>query len=706
MTSKFNYRFLALIATGSFLTSCMNDHSSITPPKARIEHKELSIHGDVRIDNYYWLNQRENPEVIAYLEAENQYTHSLMAHTEPLQEQLYLEMTGRIPQNDATVPVFSNGYYYYTRYAEGKEYPIYCRKKEALSVPEEIMLDVNELAEGHSYFHVGSLEVSEDNRLLAYSVDTVSRRIYDIFFKDLVSGTLLPDIIRRTGGNLVWASDSKTLFYGTKDESLRPEKIWRHLLGHEQEEDVLAYHEEDVTFNTYVFKSKSKKYLMIGSGSTLTDEYRILEADNPTGDFRVFQPRRHDLKYQVAHSGDQFYIRTNDRAVNFRLMKTAEFSTGIENWKEVIPHRDDVLIEGFDVFTDFLAIEERKGGLTALRIYDGKGLDDYLQFTEQAYSIALDDNPEMDSDWVRYNYTSLTTPLSVYDYDIKTRRHDLKKMQEVPGGYDPGAYFTERIFATAEDGTQVPVTLVYRKDLRADDGNPCLLYGYGSYGASMDPWFNPVRLSLLDRGFIYAVAHIRGGQEMGRKWYDDGKLMHKKNTFTDFIACGEMMIRQGYTSKEQLYAMGGSAGGLLIGTVINLRPDLFRGVIAAVPFVDVVTTMLDESIPLTTSEYDEWGNPNDPEYYRYMLSYSPYDNVQAVDYPAMLVTTGLHDSQVQYWEPAKWVARLRVMKTDQRPLLLWTNMDYGHGGASGRFQRYRETALEYAFLLDQEGISQ
>ncbi len=687
------------------MTACMEQKQPLPEaPRARVEPKELLIHDDLRTDPYYWLNQRENPEVIAYLEAENQYTRSVMAHMEPLQQELFEEMTGRIPQDDETVPYFENGYYYYTRYVQGREYPIHCRKQGSLDAPEEIILDVNQLAEGHSYCHVGGLEVSEDNRLLAYAVDTVSRRIYTIYFKDLVTGELRSDIIRNTGANLAWANDSRTLFYATKDESLRPEKIWRHTLGMSQEYDFLAWHETDVTFNTYVYKSKSRKYLLIGSTSTLTDEYRILEADDPGGSFRVFQPRRRDLKYQIAHAGDRFYIRTNDQAVNFRLMEAPEGNTGIGNWKEVIPHREDALLEGFDVFNGFLAIEERKDGLTALRIFDGKGRDEYLDFSEQAYSVSLDHNPEMESKIVRYNYTSLTTPNSVYDFHTDSGKHELKKMQQIPGGYDPDGYATERIFTTAPDGVKVPVTLVFSKKLRQEDGNPCLLYGYGSYGASMDPWFNPVRLSLLDRGFIYAVAHIRGGQEMGRKWYEDGKLFNKKNTFTDFIACGEMLLERGYAAFGHLYAMGGSAGGLLIGAAVNMRPDLFTAVIAAVPFVDVVTTMLDESIPLTTSEYDEWGNPNDPDYYRYMLSYSPYDNVQPVDYPAMLVTTGLHDSQVQYWEPAKWVAKLRTVKTDQNPLLLWTNMDYGHGGASGRFERYRETALEYAFLLNQEGI--
>ena len=673
-------------------------------PVAKIEVKQLTIHNHTRQDDYFWLNQRENPEVIAYLEAENAYTKSMMAHTDALQEKLFIEITGRIKQTDISAPYRENGYYYYTRYEEGKEYPVYCRKRGSLEAMEEILLDVNQLAEGHSFYDIASLQVSEDNRILAFSADTVSRRIYTIYFKDLVTGQLFPDVIKNTSGNLTWANDNLTLFYSTKDESLRSDKIWKHRLGEDAAGNSLVYHEEDVTYNTHIYKSKSRKYLIIGSNSTLSDEYRILEANDPDGMFTVFQPRQRGLEYSIAHSGDRFYIRTNHEAVNFRLMETPENMTGIGNWKEVIAHREDVLLEDFDVFSGFLAIQERKNGLKTLRIFNGADIDYYLDFEEQAYTVTLGDNAELETEMVRYNYTSLTTPNSVYDFNTRTRQSELKKRQEVEGGYDPDDYFTERIMADAEDGTKIPVSMVYRKDLKKDGNVPVLLYGYGSYGYSMDPYFSSVRLSLLDRGFIYAIAHIRGGEEMGRKWYDDGKLLNKKNTFTDFIACGEYLISNGYTTPGHLYAMGGSAGGLLVGAVVNMRPDIFNGVIAAVPFVDVVTTMLDESIPLTTAEYDEWGNPNDPVYYKYMLSYSPYDNIREMSYPALLVTTGLHDSQVQYWEPAKWVAKLRVTKTDTNPLYLWTNMDYGHGGASGRFERYKETALEYSFLLDLERI--
>jgi oligopeptidase B len=675
-------------------------------PLAKIEKKELKIHGDTRVDNYYWLNQRENPEVISYLEAENAYTKAMMAHTDAFQENLYNEMVGRIKQQDETVPVFENGYYYYVRYEEGKEYPVYCRKQGSLASPEEVLLNANQLAEGHAYYQVGSYEVSEDNKLLAYSVDTVSRRIYTIYIKDLSTGQLLPDKISNNTGNLTWAKDNRTLFYSTKDESLRSDKIWKHRLGSPDGTDQLIYHEKDETFNTFISKSKTRRFLFIGSSSTMSDEYRYLDAGNPDGEFTVFQPRQRGLEYNIEQSGERFYIRTNYQAENFRLMESPLDKTGLENWKEVIPHRTDVLLENFDVYDGFLALQERKNGMKTVRIFDGAGLDFYLDFKEPAYMVTLGDNSDYNSKIVRYNYTSLTTPMSVYDYDTKTGKSELLKRQEVVGGYNPDDYVTERMMAPALDGTLVPVSIVYRKDLKRDGKVPLLLYGYGSYGYSTDPYFSSTRLSLLDRGFIFAIAHIRGGEEMGRKWYEDGKLLNKMNTFTDFIACGEYLVKQGYTTPGHLYAMGGSAGGLLVGTVLNMRPDLFNGMIAAVPFVDVVTTMLDESIPLTTGEYDEWGNPNDSTYYRYMLSYSPYDNVVAANYPALLVTTGLHDSQVQYWEPAKWVAKLRVTKKDNNPLYLMINMDYGHGGASGRFQRYREIALEYAFLLDLEGIKQ
>ena len=670
-------------------------------PIAEKIKKELSLHGDTRIDNYYWLNDRDGPKVIEYLEAENSYREKVMAHAAGLQEKLYEEIVGRINKTDLSVPYFLNGYFYYTRYEEGMEYPLHCRKKESLQNEEEIMLNVNDMANGHEYYHVAGLSVSPDNKILAFGVDTFSRRQYTIYFKELVTGDILKDKIPNTTGYVPWANDNKTVYYTVKDETLRPYKIYSHKLGLEISMDKEVYHETDNTFNAFIYKTKSRKYLMIGSSSTLSDEYRFLDADTPDGEFTIIQPRERNLEYSVSHFNDKFYIRTNLDAVNFRLMETQASEPSKENWKELIPHRDDVLLEGVDIFRDFMVLEERKEGLNRIRVirWDG-GSDYYIDFGEPTYLAYVSQNPEFDTDSLRYGYTSLTTPNSVYDFNMITREKTLMKQQEVVGDFNPENYMTERLYAKADDGVKVPISLVYRKGMKKEGKNPLLLYGYGSYGASMDAYFSSPRLSLLDRGFIFAIAHVRGGEEMGRQWYDDGKLLKKKNTFTDFINCAEHLIAEKYTSSGNLYAMGGSAGGLLVGAVINMRPDLFKGVVAQVPFVDVVTTMLDESIPLTTGEFDEWGNPNEKEYYDYMLSYSPYDNVEAKDYPALLVTTGLHDSQVQYWEPAKWVAKLREMKTDDNILILYCNMEVGHGGASGRFERYKETAMEYAFLLD------
>jgi oligopeptidase B len=687
------------------VTACHhNNQSEMKPPVAKIIKKELINHGYTRVDNYYWLNERENPEVIAYLKAENDYTKAMMKHSDSLEQKLYNEMVGRIKQTDMSVPYRLNGYYYYTRYEDSKEYPVYCRKKGSLDSQEEIMIDGNKLAEGHDFLDIQGVQVSLGNRLVAYSADTVSRRIYTIYIKNLENGELLPDKIPGTAGNFAWANDNQTIFYATKDETLRPDKIWRHKLGDDIKNDVLVYQEKDSTFNSFVYSTKTRKYVVIASSSTLSDEYRFLDATRPTGEFTVFQPRQHDLEYSISDAGDKFYIRTNFLAKNFRLMEVDACNTAIQNWKEIIPQRDDVLLEDFSVFKNFLAINERKNGSTMMRIIDNSGQDYYINFKEEAYAVYLSNNPEFETDLVRYSYTSLTTPTSIYDFDTRSKTSELLKRQEVVGGYNPDDYFTERLFAPANDGKLIPISLVYKKGLQKDGNNPLLLSGYGSYGFSSDPYFSSVRLSLLDRGFIYAIAHVRGGEELGRNWYEDGKLMHKKNTFTDFINCAEYLVNAHYTSPQKLYATGGSAGGLLIGAVVNMRPDLFKGAIAAVPFVDVVTTMLDESIPLTTGEYDEWGNPNDSAAFFYMLSYSPYDNVEAKVYPALLVTTGLHDSQVQYWEPAKWVAKLRALKTNDNPLYLWTNMDYGHGGASGRFQRYKEIAMEYVFLLNLTGI--
>ena len=674
----------------------------LNPPKAAIRPHALTMHGHTRIDDYYWLNERENPEVIAYLEAENQYADACLKHTEPLQEQLFKEITSRIKQDDNSVPIKIRDYYHYTRFEEGKEYPIYCRKKHSLEAPEEVILDGNQLAEGHAFFDIGEVSLSEDDRLLAYSVDTVSRRIYTVYVKDLETGKLVGEPIENTSGNVVWASDNKTLFYGVKDETLRPCKIMRHRLGTDPKDDVTVFEETDETFVTYISKTKSRKYLIINSESTLSSECRILESDQSEKDFRVFQERQPDMLYGIDHYGEHFYIQTNaDGAKNYKIMRTPIGQTGKQDWEEVIAPRDQVMIEGFTIFSRFFVIEEREGGLVKIRVKSWDGATDYyIDFGEPAYTAGVGANPDFEATMVRFAYTSMTTPSSVFEFDMEKRTKILLKQQEVVGGYNPNDYVTERLMAPSHDGVLVPISIVYKKGLVKNGQNPLVLYGYGSYGSSMDAYFSLARLSLLDRGFVWAITHIRGGEEMGRQWYENGKMLHKKNTFLDFIACAEYLIKLGYTSPEKMFAMGGSAGGLLVGAVVNMRPDLWKGVIAQVPFVDVVTTMLDESIPLTTGEYDEWGNPNEKQYYDYILSYSPYDNVVAKDYPAMLITTGLHDSQVQYWEPAKWAAKLRALKTDHNPLYLKTEMDYGHGGASGRFEGYKEVALEYAFMLD------
>lgn len=680
--------------------------TSRKPPAAQIVPHELEHHGHARTDNYYWLRDRDNPDTVAYLEAENEYTKDAMAHVQPLEEALFEEIKGRIKQTDMSVPYRRDDYYYYTRYEEGREYPLYARKRGALENPEDLMLDVNVLAEGHEFFAVGRLAVSSGQDLLAYTEDAQGRRIYTIRFKDLATGEALPDVIPEVTSNITWANDNRTLFYAKQDpETLRSCRIYRHVLGTDPAEDVLVYEEADDTFSAYVFKTKSKRYLMIVSSQTLSNEYRYLDAGDPTGAFTLFLPRERGHEHAVDHFEDRFFIHTNHEARNFRLVSTPLDRTGQEHWEEVIPHRPDVLLEGFEVFRDHLVLEERRDGLVQLRVmpWDGSR-EHYLEFGEPAYLAGTNVNLEFDTTVLRYGYTSMTTPSSIYDYDMVTREKTLLKQEEVLGGFDSADYRTERLHATAADGVRVPISLVYRKGTERNGRNPLLLYGYGSYGHSLDAAFGSARLSLLDRGFVFAIAHVRGGEEMGRAWYEDGRLLKKKNTFTDFTACAEHLVEQGYTAPERLFAMGGSAGGLLMGAVVNLRPDLFKGVVAQVPFVDIVTTMLDPDIPLTTGEYDEWGNPNDREYYDYMLSYSPYDNVEAGSYPHMLVTTGLHDSQVQYWEPAKWVAKLRAVKTDRNRLLLKTNMEAGHGGASGRFKRYREIALEYAFLLDLAGI--
>jgi oligopeptidase B len=677
------------------------------PPKAEKIKKELTLHQHTRIDNYYWLNQRDNPQVIAYLKAENDYLKAVLKHTEALQEKLFNEIIGRIKKDDSTVPYKTNGYYYYSRYEKGNEYPLYCRRKGSMESPEEIMLDVNAMAKGHNYFQVTGLSVSPDNTMLAYGVDTVSRRKYTIHFKNLVTGEIIPGEIPNTTGMAVWANDNKTLFYTSKDKTLRPYKIFKHVLGTPVSDDKEVYHEADETFSTFVYKSKSKKYLIIYSDHTLSTECRYLDADDPHGEFKIFEPRQKDNIYYIQHYKDKFYIRTNLEAKNFKLMETPVNKTNKDNWLEVIPHRNDVLLEGFEIFKDFLAVEEYKNALPHLRVIKLENKKEhYIDFGEEVYVANISRNPEFDTDLLRFEYTSLTTPRSHFDYNMNDKTRKLLKQDEVVGDFDPQNYKTERLYATAADSTKIPISLVYKKGLKKNGNNPLYLYSYGSYGASMSPGFKSDRLSLLDRGFVFAIAHVRGGQEMGRYWYEDGKLLKKKNTFTDFIACAEYLAAEKFTNPKKLFAAGGSAGGLLMGAIANMRPNLFKGIIAGVPFVDVITTMLDGSIPLTTSEFDEWGNPKEKKYYDYMLSYSPYDNVKAQNYPEMLVTTGLHDSQVQYFEPAKWVAKLRDFKTDNNLLLLHTNMEAGHSGNSGRYRRYKQTALSYAFILDQLGISE
>ena len=680
----------------------MNDN--LQPPIAKKIDKELTQHGDVRIDPYYWLNERTDPEVIDYLKKENAYTKGMLSHTQKLQETIYEEIVGRIKKDDTSVPYQKNGYLYQTQFQKDNEYPLYVRKLALASelANEEVMLDVNELAKDYNYFATGGLSVSPNNKILAYGEDTVSRRIYTIRFKNLETGKLLEDFIPNTTGSVTWAADNKTVFYSVKDDALRSFKIFKHKLGTDSSKDQEIYHETDDTYRTFIYKTKSEKYLVIGSFATLTNEYRILEADNPDGEFRIFQPRNRagNLEYSFDHRDDQFYIVTNYNAKNFRLMVTDEDKTDLKNWKEVIPNRSDVLLEDIDLFDDFMVASERKNGITNIRVIENNGSDHYVDFGEKAYLAYTSTNPEMNTEIVRLGYQSMTTPSTIYDYNIKTRKLEKRKQTEVVGDFTPANYQSERFFVKARDGAEIPVSMVYKKGVKKDGTAPLLLYAYGSYGANMEPYFGAARLSLLDRGFVYVIAHIRGGQEMGRQWYEDGKLLKKKNTFTDYIDCAEYLIAEKYANPNRLFAMGGSAGGLLMGAVINMRPELWRGVIAAVPFVDVVTTMLDESIPLTTGEFDEWGNPKEKAYYDYILSYSPYDNIQKMDYPNMLITTGLHDSQVQYWEPAKWIAKLRDLKTDNNLLLLSTEMEAGHGGASGRFKRNKETAMEYAFLIE------
>lgn len=697
-----------------FVASCKQKESMIHSNSMEIPHadkidKVLEKHQDIRVDPYYWMKDRENPEVIDYLERENAYFESVMEETKELQEDLFKEIKSRIKEDDSSVPYLFNGYYYITRYETGKDYPVYTRRKDTTQAKEEILFDVNEMAKGYAYYHLGGISISPDNKWAAYAVDTVSRRNYTIYIKNLETGEVLPNAITQTTGSSTWGNDNRTLFYSRKDlESLRPNQIFRHSVGMETDQDELLYTEEDTTYVTFVYKTRSRKYIIIGSSSTLSDEYRILDADTPRGEFILFQERTPKLEYQLEHYEDHFYILTNkDGAKNFKIMKTELEKTTKENWVEVIPHREDVLLEGLDLFKEYMVISERTNGLNKLRIKEWEGEEGYyLSFESETYQAHTAQNPEFNTTKLRYAYTSLTTPSSIIEFDMATKESKVLKEQEILGGkFNKDNYISKRLWATAADGEKIPLSMVYHKDTKLSKDTPLLQYGYGSYGVTIDPTFSNIRLSLLDRGFVYVIAHIRGSEYLGRDWYETGKMLHKKNTFSDFIDVSKFLIAEGYTSSKHLYAMGGSAGGLLMGAIVNMEPELYHGIVAQVPFVDVLTTMLDDSIPLTTGEYDEWGNPEDKTYYDYIKSYSPYDNIKKNNYPNILITTGFHDSQVQYWEPAKWLAKLRDNQTGEGVLLMQTNMDTGHSGGSGRYESIKEVALEFSFILNLEGIN-
>ena len=689
---------LLVVGVGVLMTCSKADPQ---PPVAKIVPHELETHGDVRIDDYFWLRERENPEVIAYLEAENAYMDAVMLETEPLQTTLFEEIKGRIKQTDSSVPASDHDHLYYHRTEDGKEYKIFCRMQDQPGAAEEVLLDVNAIAEGQDFCSAGRIRVSPETDTMVYAVDTVGRRKYELRFRDLGTGVVLADKIPNVTGDAEWLNDGKTVIYTKQDPStLRSYQVWRHVVGNDPEDDVLLFQEDDETFSVYLSKTASESFVLVESSQTLTTEYRLIDADDPMSAPVVVAPRERGVEYHVNHQGDRFLIRTNLDAANFRLMETPVRSPGRDSWREIEPHRDDVLLQGVAAFRDFVVLSERENAVNRLVVIDVN--DDsrhVIGFDESAHDVWVGDNREYDSGVLRFGYTSMTTPRSVYDYDMATGERELKKTDEVLGGYNPDDYLSERIMVPARDGVVVPLSIVRRKDLVFDGSAPLLLHAYGSYGSSSDPYFDPDVVSLLDRGFSYAIAHVRGGQEMGRWWYEDGKLLKKKNTFTDFIDCARYLIYEGYTSPERLVARGRSAGGLLMGAISNMEPELFGGIVAGVPFVDVITTMLDDSIPLTAGEWDEWGDPRDEVFYDYMLSYSPYDQVEAKDYPAMLITAGLHDSQVQYFEPAKWVAKLRALKTDHNLLVFRTNMDAGHGGATGRYDVYKEQAEEYAFIL-------
>lgn len=679
--------------------------SIIKPPIAEKQPKALTIHGDKRIDNYFWMRDSNDPKVITYLEAENTYTDLMMQHTERLQDNLYNEMLARIKETDLSVPYRQGDYYYYSRTESGKSYPIHCRKKGSLEALEEILLDQNELAKGNAYFSLGNFKVSPNHQILAYSVDTSGSEQYQLFFLDLITNKLYSEKITDTYFSLAWGNDNGTIFYTKVDATNRPHQLLRHTLDTPSSQDVLIYEESDESYFLSVSRTRNQAYVVMSLGSKITSEIHYLDASNPTGDFKVIHPRQQGMEYDIEHHNDYFYIVTNEQAINFKLVKAPVTNPSKENWQTVIAHREDVLLSSVSAFSDYLVISERKAGLPIIRIQKmATSVEQNITFPEPTYAVSLGNNPEFNTTKLRFNYASLITPYSVFDYDMETQERELKKETEVMGGYDKTQYASEWIFAPASDGTLIPISLVYKKGIKKDGKNPLFLTGYGSYGASYPASFSSARLSLLNRGVAIAIAHIRGGGEMGRKWYETGKFLHKKNTFTDFIACAEHLIAQKWTSSNHLAISGGSAGGLLMGAVINIRPELFKVALAAVPFVDVVTTILDTSLPLSAMEWEEWGNPNDQTYYDYMKSYSPYDNVKPQDYPHLLITAGLNDARVKYWEPAKWTAKLRELKTDQNDLLLKTNMGAGHGGASGRYESLKETAFEYAFVLDRLGL--
>ena len=673
----------------------------------------ITQHGQTRTDDYFWMRYLEDPAVLEYLRAENEYLAAKMQPTQSLQQQLYEEMKARIKEDDASVPEKWDNYFYYSRNETGKQYPIYCRKLNSLEAPEEIILDQNALAEGKAFCRIGGFSVSPDHQKLAYSIDPDGSEKCLLYIKDLTSGALYSEVITNTYGDvydhggLEWANDSQTLFYIILDEALRPYKLHRHTLGTDPSQDVMVYHESDQNFYLYLKKTRSRAYLAAFSYSTLTHEWRIISADQPEADFQIFEPRQRGIKYHIEHQGDHFWILTNEDALNFRLMRTPVSATSRENWIEVIPHQPDVYFESMAPFADHLVIFQRKDGLKQIRISAPDALShiQYVPFPEPVYDVEPTTNPEFKTHLLRFTYSSLVTPKSVVDFHMNRGKWELKKQDEIPSGHDPSNYISERLYATASDGTQIPLSIVYKKGLEKNGQNPTLLYGYGAYGASMDAYFNSNRFSLIDRGFVFAIGHIRGGSELGRAWYEGGKLLQKRNTFTDFIACAECLISEGYTLKEKLSIQGRSAGGLLAGACLTLRPDLFKAVIANVPFVDVVSTMSDPSIPLTSQEYDEWGNPEDKAYFDYMMTYSPYDNIRTTAYPHLLITTGLNDPRVAYWEPAKFAAKLRAIKTDDHLLLLKTDMDSGHAGASGRYDYLKEIAFEYAFLIERLGAT-